>query len=425
MKFPRRIAPLTRQLPDIDTLKGYLHLAVPGTDPRANRLKKAADIWDLRRIARRRTPTGPFEYVGGAAERELSLARSRTAYEELSFRPGVLRDVEDITLATTVMGSELSMPLAIAPTGFTRMMHAEGEVGGSRAAAKAGIAFTLSTMGTATIEEVQQAAPDGAHWFQLYLTKAEGRGLSEDLMRRAKEAGFTALMVTIDCPVTGARHRDTRNGMTFPPQLTWKTFLDASYRPEWWLNFLSTEPLGFANVGGGLKSFSEIGKLFDRTLNFEDLAWLRRNWDGPLLVKGIQTTEDAVRCMAEGMDGVVLSNHGGRQLDRAPVPLYTLPQTREALGEDATILLDTGVMSGADVVAACALGADAVLIGRAYLYGLMAAGAEGVSHALGIFRNEMERALALMGVDSIHALTPEHVDLDWRTAAREYERTRR
>lgn len=418
MKTPRlsRIAPLQRQLPDPKVLKDYLKLDLPTRDFRANRLKKAADVWDVRKLAKRRTPKGPFEYVDGAAERELSLARSREAYDQLAFRPGVLRNVENISLETHIAGTNLSMPLAIAPTGFTRMMHAEGEIGGARAAARAGVPFTLSTMGTTTIEDLAADGGGGAQWFQLYLTQDEGHGMSENLMRRAHDAGMDTLMVTVDCPVTGARHRDTRNGLTFPPQLTWKTFADAAIRPEWWINFLTTEPLGFANLGRGLSTFDQIGKLFDATLNFEDLAWLRRNWPGTLLVKGIQTADDAVRCMEFGVDGVVLSNHGGRQLDRAPVPLYTLPETRERLGKDAIILLDTGIMSGADVLAAVALGADAVLIGRAYLYGLMAAGAEGVEHVLEIFRNEMHRALMLMGVSSVHDLTPDHVDVDWRSA---------
>lgn len=424
MKTPKlnRLAPVKRQLPNPKVLKDYLKLDLPTTDRRANRLKKAADVWDVRAIAKKRTPKGPFEYVDGAAERELSLARSREAFDQLAFRPGVLRNVADISLETRVGNTDMSMPLAIAPTGFTRMMHAEGEIGGARAAARAGIPFTLSTMGTTTIEDLAansnaatNNANNAANWFQLYLTQDEGHGMSENLMRRAHEAGMDTLMVTVDCPITGARHRDTRNGLTFPPQLTWKTFADAAIRPEWWVNFLTTEPLGFANLGHGLSTFDQIGKLFDATLNFDDLKWLRNNWPGTLLVKGIQTADDAVRCMDQGVDGVVLSNHGGRQLDRAPVPLYTLPETRERLGEDAIILLDTGIMSGADVLAAVALGADAVLIGRAYLYGLMAAGAEGVEHVLEIFRNEMHRALMLMGVASVHDLTPEHVDLDWHT----------
>ncbi|SQC37092.1 (S)-mandelate dehydrogenase [Rothia kristinae] len=204
--------------------------------------------------------------------------------------------------------------------------------------------------------------------------------------------------------------------MTFPPQLTAKTFLDAAWRPEWWINFLTTEPLGFTNFGSGSQSIQAIGSLFDPTLAFRDLAWLREQWPGTLLIKGVQTPEDAERSVAAGADGVVLSNHGGRQLDRAPVPLLTLPEVRRRLGPEPTVLVDTGIMSGADVVAAVALGADAAMIGRAYLYGLMAGGGEGVARALEIFRSEMVRTMQLMGVARMEELTPEMVALDWRSA---------
>lgn len=410
-----RLAPLRRRLPDLPTLRDYLHLQKPTLDRRAARLAKAADLWDLRRIAKRRTPTGPFDYVDGAAEREISLGRTRQVYDELAFRPQVLRDVGSVTPQTTVAGAASAMPLVIAPTGFTRMMHSEGETAGVRAAHAAGIPFTLSTMGTATIEEVAEAGPDGRRWFQLYLA-GQDRGIAEDLVARAHAAGYDTLMVTVDTPVTGARHRDTRNGMTFPPQLTAKTFLDAAWRPEWWINFLTTEPLGFTNFGSGSQSIQAIGSLFDPTLAFRDLAWLREQWPGTLLIKGVQTPEDAEQSVAAGADGVVLSNHGGRQLDRAPVPLLTLPEVRRRLGPEPTVLVDTGIMSGADVVAAVALGADAAMIGRAYLYGLMAGGGEGVARALEIFRSEMVRTMQLMGVARMAELTPEMVALDWRSA---------
>ena len=412
---PPRLAPLRRRLPDLPTLKDYLHLQTPSLDRRAARLAKAADLWDLRRIARRRTPQGPFDYVDGAAEREISLRRSRQVFEDLAFRPQVLRDVGSTTLQTRVAGAASAMPLAIAPTGFTRMMHSEGETAGVRAAHAEGIPFTLSTMGTSTIEQVAEAGPEGRRWFQLYLARQD-RGISEDLVARARAAGYDTLMVTVDTPVAGARHRDTRNGMTFPPRLTPRTFLDASWRPEWWMDFLTTEPLGFTNFGSGSQSIQAIGSLFDPTLAFRDLAWLREQWPGTLLIKGVQTPEDAERSVAAGADGVVLSNHGGRQLDRAPVPLLTLPEVRRRLGPEPTVLVDTGIMSGADVVAAVALGADAAMIGRAYLYGLMAGGGEGVARALEIFRSEMMRTMQLMGVARMEELTPEMVALDWRSA---------
>lgn len=409
----RRLAPLARRLPHPNTLRQLVSLDLPTGSPRTRRLEAAQDIWDLRRIAQRRTPKGPFDYVDGAAERELSLNRARQTYENLAFRPQVLRDVTETSLETTLCGNGSAMPLAIAPTGFTRMMHAEGEVAGVRAAEAAGIPFTLSTMGTATIEEVAAAAPAGRRWFQLYMPRGD-RPLAEQLLHRARRSGFDTLMLTVDTPVAGARHRDARNGMTFPPRLTPRTFLDGSYRVEWWTNLLSTEPLGFTNFGTGTQSIQQIGKMFDPSLSFRDLAWLRERWEGHLLVKGLQTPEDAERSIAAGADGVVLSNHGGRQLDRAPVPLLTLPEVRRRLGEEPTVLIDTGIMSGADVAAAVALGADGALIGRAYLYGLMAGGGEGVQRALKIFRAEMLRTLQLMGAARLRDLTPERVALDWK-----------
>lgn len=412
---PERLAPLARQLPDLGTLRDYLHLQRPALDRRAARLARAADVWDLRRIARRRTPTGPFDYVDGAAEKEISLRRARQVYDELAFRPRVLRDVSGTSTATTLAGGPAAMPLAIAPTGFTRMMHSEGEAGGVRAAHAAGIPFSLSTMGTSTIEEVAQAGPEGRRWFQLYMPR-NNRPLAEELLSRAAASQYDVLMVTVDTAVAGARHRDTRNGMTFPPQLTAKTFLDASYRPEWWVNFLTTKPLGFTNFGSGSQSIQAIAQLFDPTLAFEDIQWLRDQWPGELLIKGVQTAEDAELALSAGADGVVLSNHGGRQLDRAPVPLLTLPEVRRRVGDEPTVLVDTGIMSGADVVAAVALGADGALIGRAYLYGLMAGGGEGVARVLEIFQAEMLRTMQLMGVGSVAELAPEMVDLDWRKA---------
>ncbi len=411
---PNRLVNIARQLPDPGVFTDFMKVKLPSGDFRADRLAKAADIWDLRAIAKRRTPKGPFDYVDGAAEQELSLARSREAFNNLAFEPAVLRNVAEVSLEKTVAGANVSMPLVIAPTGFTRMMHTEGELGGVTAARRAGIPFTLSTMGTETIEDVAAAEPDARKWFQLYLWK-ENREKAFELVQRADDAGYDTMMVTVDTPVTGARHRDVRNGMTFPPKLTAKTFLNASYRPEWWINLLTTRPLGFTKFGAGTQTINQIGNMFDPTLNFDDLKWLREKYSGTLLVKGIQTAADAELAIKADADGVVLSNHGGRQLDRAPVPLYTLPEVRRRIGDDPTVLIDTGIMSGGDVVAALALGADGAMIGRAYLYGLMAGGAEGVERALDIFRAEMTRTLQLMGVSSVNDLTAEHVKLDWRT----------
>jgi L-lactate dehydrogenase (cytochrome) len=288
------------------------------------------------------------------------------------------------------------------------MMHAEGERAVAAAAERAGIPYALSTMGTTSAADVADAAPAARKWFQLYLWR--DRGLSRRLVEDAKAAGYEALLVTVDVPVNGNRLRDLRNGMTIPPQLSLRTFLDASYRWEWWFNFLTTEPLSFSfDAEGSLTDL--VTKLYDPTTNFQDLEWLRELWDGPILVKGVQTVADAEAVVDRGADGVILSNHGGRQLDRAPVPLHLLPDVAAAIGERATVMVDTGIMNGGDVVAAHALGADFALVGRAYLYGLMAGGEAGVDRAIAILAGEAERTLKMLGVTGVEGLTPEHVRL--------------
>jgi L-lactate dehydrogenase (cytochrome) len=372
------------------------------------RLKRASTISDLRTIAKRRTPRAPFDYTDGAAEAEITLNRARQAFMDLEFQPGILRNVESVDLSTDVLGRTAAMPFGIAPTGFTRMMQSEGEYAGSRAAEAAGIPYTLSTMGTASIEDVAAAAPSGRNWFQLYLWTDRDRSM--ELIERASKAGNDTLMVTVDTPVGGARLRDVRNGMTIPPALTLKTVLDASYRPGWWFNFLTHEPLAFASLSRYSGTVADlIDSMFDPTLTFGDLDWLRKTWKGRLVVKGIQTVDDAKRVVDHGADGIVISNHGGRQLDRAPVPLHLLPEIATALKGKTSIMLDTGIMSGGDIIAALALGADFTLIGRAYLYGLMAGGRRGVDRSIEILRGEMTRTMKLLGVNRIADLNPDHV----------------
>lgn len=372
------------------------------------RLKRASTISDLRTIAKRRTPKAPFDYTDGAAEAEITLNRARQAFRDLEFRPGILRNVESVDLSTDVLGRTATMPFGIAPTGFTRMMQSEGEYAGSQAAEAAGIPFTLSTMGTASIEDVAAAAPSGRNWFQLYLWTDRGR--SVELIERAAKAGNDTLMVTVDTAVAGARLRDIRNGMTIPPALTLKTLLDASYRPAWWFDFLTREPLAFVSLSRYPGTVSElVDSMFDPTLTFDDLDWLRRTWKGSLVVKGVQTVDDAKRVVDHGADGIVISNHGGRQLDRAPVPLHLLPEIASELKGKTAIMLDTGIMSGGDIIAALALGADFTLIGRAYLYGLMAGGRRGVDRSIEILRGEMTRTMKLLGVNNIASLNPDHV----------------
>ncbi|MGP5220439.1 alpha-hydroxy acid oxidase [Arthrobacter rhombi] len=401
---------LKRRIPKYSDLAPLMHFKKPEFG-KAARLKRANNIWDLRAIAKRRTPQAPFDYTDGAAEEEITLRRARENFLDIEFHPGILRNVAKIDLSTDVLGKSSRLPFGIAPTGFTRMMQSEGEYAGSQAAEAAGIPYTLSTMGTASIEDVAAAAPNGRNWFQLYLWTDRERSL--ELIERAAKAGNDTLMVTVDTAVAGARLRDVRNGMTIPPALTAKTVLDASYRPAWWINFLTHEPLTFASLSRYTGTVAELmNSMFDPTLTFEDLDWLRQTWKGNLVVKGLQTVEDARRVVDHGADGVVLSNHGGRQLDRAPIPFQLLPEVKQAFIADntnATILLDTGIMSGADIVASLALGADFTLIGRAYLYGLMAGGRAGVDRTIQILEEDMSRTMALLGVNKISDLTPDHV----------------
>jgi L-lactate dehydrogenase (cytochrome) len=329
-------------------------------------------------------------------------------FHNLEFIPRVLHDVSRIDTSVSVMGRRWELPFAFAPTGFTRMMHHEGEAAVARVAQDAGIPFALSTMGTLSPEQVKEAAPVGQKWFQLYLWK--DRQASRDLVARAAEAGFDTLVLTVDTPTAGMRLRDARNGMTIPPQLTLRTLADMSRHPHWWFNLLTTEPLEFAALSSWAGTVAELADhVFDPSAGLDDLEWLRSAWSGSLIVKGIQSVGDARAVVARGADAVVLSNHGGRQLDRAPTPLHLLPEVVEALSGRAAILVDTGIMNGADVLAAVALGADGCLVGRAYLYGLMAGGQSGVVRATQILEAELVRAMRLLGVRNLGELTPDMV----------------
>jgi L-lactate dehydrogenase (cytochrome) len=395
-------------MPSARDLAPLIRFRRPILNPTDRRLTAALTIEDLRRIAKRRTPRGAFDYTDGGAEKEISLARARQAFEDIEFQPSILRDVSKVDTSCTVLGERSALPFGIAPTGFTRLMQTEGERAGAGAAGTAGIPFTLSTMGTTSIEDVRAANPHGRNWFQLYLWK--DRDKSMELVARAAAAGYEALVVTADVPVAGARLRDTRNGFTIPPTLTPATVLNAIPRPAWWFNLLTTEPLAFASLTSWKGTVAEmLDAMFDPTLDFGDLAWLREQWRGPVVVKGVQTVADARALAAAGVDAIVLSNHGGRQLDRAPVPFYLLPDVVREVGADVEVWLDTGIMSGADVVAAVAHGARFTLVGRAYLYGLMAGGRRGVDRSIEILRTQLERTMRLLGVASLDELEPAHV----------------
>jgi L-lactate dehydrogenase (cytochrome) len=400
----------TRRLPRPAELRELLKPRQLPLSPTERRLAKAYTIGDLRNIARRRTPRAVFDYTDGAAEEELSLRRAREAFAGVEFHPNVLRDVAKVDLGVDVLGRRSELPFLFAPTGFTRLMHHQGERAVARVAERAGVPYALSTMGTTSIEEVAAAAPAARKWFQLYLWKDRDAG--KDLVLRAKEQGYEAVILTVDTPVAGARLRDMRNGLTIPPALTLRTFLDGAMHPAWWLNLLTTEPLTFASLthwGGTVAEL--IDNIFDPTLSLDHLTWLRELWDGPLLVKGILNVDDARMVVDHGAQGVIVSNHGGRQLDRAPAPLGMLPKVVDAIGDRSEVYLDTGILNGGDVVAALAHGATATFVGRAYLYGLMAGGELGAQRAVDILTAEITRTLRLLGVRSLAELTPGHVKL--------------
>jgi L-lactate dehydrogenase (cytochrome) len=397
-----------RRIPSPKDLAQLLKFRKFILSPTKRRLSKALTIYDLRDIAKRRTPQAPFDYTDGGSDTESSLTRTRTAYEKLEFQPKILLNVKDVDISVNMLGKNASMPVGIAPTGFTRMMQTEGEYAGACAASDAGIPYTLSTMGTRSIEDVAKAAPDGRNWFQLYMWKDRDRSMA--LVDRAKAAGFDTLVLTVDVPVAGARLRDVRNGMTIPPSLTLRTILNAIPRPAWWVNFLTTDPLKFASLDSWNGTVAELlDSMFDPTITYEDLKWIRGQWQGNLVVKGIQNVDDAVRSIEAGADAIILSNHGGRQLDRAPVPLYLLPEVLKAVGNKGEVHIDTGIMHGADVVAALATGAKFTWIGRAYLYGLMAGGKPGVDKALEIMRMQIIRTMKLLGARTVAELNPDHV----------------
>ena len=397
-----------RQIPNPNEIFDLLHFKKPDLNAKRRRLQSAQTIWDLRKIARRRTPAAAFDYTDGAAEGEISLRRARQAFRDVEFHPDILRPAPSVDTSCQILGGPSAMPFGIAPTGFTRLMQTEGEIAGAGAAGAAGIPFTLSTLGTSSIEEVRAANPHGRNWFQLYVMRK--REISYGLVERAEQAGFDTLMFTVDTPVAGARLRDRRNGFSIPPQITAGTVLNAIPRPWWWFDFLTTPKLEFASLKSTGGTVGELlDSAMDPTISYEDLEVIRSMWSGKIVIKGVQNIPDAKRLLDHGVDGIILSNHGGRQLDRAPVPFRLLPELVREVGSDATVMIDTGIMNGADIIASVALGAKFTIIGRAYLYGLMAGGRAGVDRAIEILSEEVVRTMKLLGVSNVEELEPRHV----------------
>ncbi len=399
----------------LDTLRSVLRFRRLEINPAARRLARAASVEDLRRIARRRLPGGVFDYIDGAAEDERTLAANAAAFAGVGFRPHVLAGVEAVEVSATLLGRPLAYPLVLSPTGFTRMADPAGELAVARAAARAGLPYALSTLGTRSIEEVR-AVSEGRLWFQVYAWR--DRGLVREMVERAAAADYEALALTVDTAVLGRRERDVRRGFSMPPKLGPETLLEGVRHPGWTWAFLRAEPILFANVrgrdvgdGASPVNLSEyINTQFNPALSWDDVDWLRSVWDGPIVLKGIQRVDDALRAVDAGVEAVALSNHGGRQLDGAPAALSLVAPVRDALGERAEILCDGGVRRGADIAKALACGATACMAGRAYLYGLAAAGERGVDRVLSWFRADLERTLVLLGVASLAGLGPDLLD---------------
>ena len=402
----------------LETLRSVLQFRRFEFDSSKRRLARAANVHDLRLIARRRLPAGVFGYVDGAAEDERTLQANADAFASYRFRPRVLRDVSKVDPATTILGQPAPMPLVFAPTGFTRIVHPDGELAVARAAARAGLPYTLSTMATRSIEEVAVASGPGRRWFQVYVWR--DRGLVKDMIDRAAANGYDTLMLTVDTAMLGRRERDVRRGFSLPPKIGLDTIIDGAVHPGWTWNFVRSDPIKFANIAGrgstvgdgstavALAEFTNAQ--FDQALSWTDVDWMRSVWDGPIMLKGIQTVDDARIAAEHGVDAISVSNHGGRQLDDAPPALDLVAPVVDAVGDRVEVYCDGGVRRGSDVLKAVALGARACLIGRAYLYGLGAAGELGVDAVIAMFESDLRRTMSLLGVNRVDELTPEYIE---------------
>ena len=379
-------------------------------DATRRRLSACHDIADLRAAGRRLTPRPVFDYVEGGADEELSVRANTRAFRRWRFQPRTLVNVSAADTSAAFLGSVAPLPLALAPTGYTRMMHPDGEIAAARAAQRHGLPYTLSTMATTTIETVAEAVsslptspdrPPGQPglWFQLYILRDSG--LNKELVDRAAAAGYRVLVVTVDCFVTGHRTRDRRNGLVIPPELTARTLASIAGKPGYWARMLRSPAIEFANFAEhDVVTIEDTGMLFNPAITWDDIAELRARWPGRLVIKGPLGPADCRRAVAAGADGVQLSNHGGRQLDRAVPPVDMIAAARAAVGPDVAVLVDSGVRHGSDLAVALALGADGCAIGRAYLYGLMAGGEPGVDRALDILAAQFKRTMQLLGVSS-------------------------
>jgi len=374
-------------------------------------MKTITCIEDLRDLARRKVPKAFFDYVDSGSYNEETLRANRADLETIKLRQRVMVDVSERSLATTVIGQKISAPFALAPIGLCGMQHGDGEILAAQAAEEAGIPFTLSTMSICSIEQVAEATAR-PFWFQLYVIR--DRGFSRDILARASAAKCNALVLTVDLQVLGQRHRDIRNGMTVPPEMRLSNIIEMARKPRWALSILKSKSKTFGNLAGHLEGMDDITSLaqwtnsqFDPALNWKDVEWIKKVWPGKIIIKGILDVEDARTAVKLGADAIVVSNHGGRQLDGAPSSISALPAIVQALGSDTEVLFDGGIRTGADLLRALALGARACLIGRAYVYGLGAAGKAGVAKAIDILQKELSVAMALTGTTRISDVGPQ------------------
>jgi L-lactate dehydrogenase (cytochrome) len=377
---------------------------------RTAHMKTVTCIEDLRALARRKVPKAFFDYVDSGSYSEETLRANRVDLEHIKLRQRVMVDVSERSLATTIVGQKVTAPLALAPIGLCGLQHGDGEILSAQAANNAGIPFILSTMSICSIEQVAEATGK-PFWFQLYVIR--DRGFSKDILARAANAGCKALILTVDLQVLGQRHRDIKNGMTVPPEIRLNNIIDIASKPTWAFSILRGKSKTFGNLAGHVKGMEGVTSLaqwtnsqFDPALNWKDVEWIKKTWPGKLIIKGILDVQDAKTAVKLGADAIVVSNHGGRQLDGAPSSISALPAVAQAVGSDTEVLFDGGIRTGADMMRALALGARACLIGRAYIYGLGAAGRVGVSKAIDILKNELSVTMALTGTNRVTDIGP-------------------
>ena len=398
----------------LENLRSTIQFRELTLDRTGAKLDRAANIDDLRAMAKRRLPGGVFDYIDGGAEDEKSLSRNTTDFDRWSFRPRVLRDMTELDTSVELLGKRIPHPLVLSPTGFSRIADSQGELAVARSAQRMGLPYSLSSMATRSIEEVA-AVSDSSKWFQVYVWK--DRGIVKEMVGRAQGAGYDAICITVDFATLGRRERDVRRGFTLPPKIGLDTIVDGLLHPRWTLDFVQSEPILFANVSGtdGKDGTDAVGladyvkNQLDPSLSWDDIEWFRSIWDGPIVIKGVQDVADVDVAAKLGIEAVALSNHGGRQLDDAPSPIELVPEAVEVAAGRTQILCDGGVRRGADIVKALCLGATACMVGRAYLYGLGAAGERGVDKALGLLTSEVERTMTLVGANAVGELGPDYL----------------